>query len=214
MTDTHRIKVLLVDDHPVVRDGYRRLLHSTEDIQVVAEAATGEEAYARYFDVHPDVVILDLSMPGIGGLEIMRRIRARDPCACILVFSMHESPLMLTRALEAGAAGYVTKSSAASEMVDAVHAVAQGKPFVCRELVPELVATKQHSPEPTQRLTPREFQVFMYLAQGQTVSEIARVLCISPKTVGVHQTNLMKKLELHNLSELTRLAISSGLLQL
>jgi two-component system invasion response regulator UvrY len=209
-----RIRVLLVDDHPVVRNGYRRLLHSTEDILVVAEAGTGEEAYALYFDVHPDVVILDLSMPGIGGLEIMRRIRARDPSACILVFSMHESPLMLTRALEAGAAGYVTKSSAASEMVDAVHAVARGRPFVCRELVPELVATQQQSPDPMQRLTPREFQVFMYLAQGQTVSEIARVLCISPKTVGVHQTNLMKKLELHNLSELTRLAIQSGVMQL
>jgi two-component system invasion response regulator UvrY len=208
-----KIGVLLVDDHPVVRDGYRRLLHTTQDISVVAEAGSGEEACARYFEMHPDVVVMDLSMPGLGGLESMRRILDRDPEARILVFSMHESPLMLTRALEAGAAGYLTKSSAATEMIDAVRSVAQGSAFVSHDLVPELVSARRHSPDPLQRLTPREFQVFLRLAQGQTVSEIARVLNISPKTAGVHQTNLMKKLELHNVSELTRLAIRSGVME-
>ena len=213
MNDPGKIRVLLVDDHPVVRDGYKRLLESTPDIVVQAEAATGQDAYVTYFRVEPDVLILDLSLPGISGLESLRRIRARDPGARVLVFSMHDSPLMVTRAVEAGAAGYLTKSSAASQMVEAVREVARGRNFLPADLVPELISANAQRNDPLKALTPREFQVFLRLAQGEPVAEIARVLVISPKTVGVHQTNIMKKLDLRNVSELTRLAIRCGAIQ-
>jgi two-component system invasion response regulator UvrY len=196
-----------VDDHPVVRDGYRRLLESTEDIRVVAEADTGDEACDTFFSSGPDVLILDLNLPGMSGLECIRRIRAKDPQARILVFSMHDSPMMVSRALESGAAGYMSKSSAASEMVDAVRNVANGKHYVSHSLVSGLVNRKAPTSDPLNRLTKREFEIFLRLAQGEPVVEIASVLNISPKTVGVHQTNIMKKLSLRNAADLTRLAI-------
>lgn len=207
------INVLLADDHPIVRDGYRRLLESTPDIRVEAEVSSGEEACTGYLALRPDVLIIDLSLPGISGIEAIRRIRQHEPDARILVFSMHDSPVMVTRALEAGAAGYLTKSSAAAEMIDAVREVARGRPFLGGGLVQDFVATKMNADDPLKGLTPREFQVFSRLAQGQVVNEIAEVLCISPKTVGVHQTNIMKKLNLRNASELTRLAMRCGVLE-
>ncbi len=127
---------------------------------------------------------------------------------------MHDSPIMVTRALEAGASGYLAKSSAAAEMIDAVREVAQGRSFLSTGLVQDFVTTQMGADDPLKGLTPREFQVFIRLAQGQVVSEIGEVLCISPKTVGVHQTNIMKKLQLRNASELTRLAMRSGVLEL
>jgi two-component system invasion response regulator UvrY len=205
--------VILVDDHPVVRDGYRRLLESTSDIRVEAEASSGEEAYARYFETDPDVLIIDLALPGISGIETIRRIRLRDSAAKILVFSMHDSPTMVRRALEAGAAGYLTKSSAAIEMVNAIRAVAQGSSFVSPHLIQDLVTRRRTSDDPLNELTPREFQVFLRLAQGQTVAEVAELLSISPKTVGVHQTKIMTKLKLRNVAELTRLAIRCEVLK-
>lgn len=206
-----QLRVMVVDDHPVVRNGYRRLLESTSDIRVEAEASTGEEAYARYVQKPPDVLVIDLTLPGISGIETIRRIRLRDPSAKILVFSMHDSPVMVTRALEAGAAGYLTKSSAATEMVEAVRAVAQGRSYVSSKLIPDLVVGKAATDDPLQRLTPREFQVFLRFANGQTVAEVAELLHISPKTVGVHQTKIMRKLGVRNSAELTRLAIRYGL---
>ncbi len=213
MTDAGTITVVLVDDHPVVRAGYRRLLHSTPDIRVAAEAASGEEAYTRYFQLLPSVLILDLSLPGIGGLEILRRIHAKAPEARILVFSMQDSPLMVTRTLEAGATGYLTKVSAAAEMIEAVREVARGNFFLSHNLVPELVRTRLQDADPLQSLTSREFQVFLRLARGDSVTDIARVFCLSTKTVGIHHTHILKKLKLRNIAELTRLAIRSGVLQ-
>lgn len=207
------LRILLVDDHPIVRDGYRRLLESTPDIQVEADASSGEDACTRYLELVPDVLIIDLSLPGISGIEAIRRIRQHDPDARILVFSMHDSTVMVTRALEAGASGYLTKSSAAAEMVDAVREVAQGRPYLSKDLVQDFVATTMTADDPLKGLTPREFQIFVRLAQGQVVTEIAEVLCISPKTVGVHQTNIMRKLQLRNASALTRLAMRCGVIE-
>ncbi|MEW5754812.1 MAG: response regulator transcription factor [Pseudomonadota bacterium] len=213
MKKRDEITVMLVDDHPVVRDGYRRLLEGAPDVRVVAELDSGEAACQKYTSVQPDVVVLDLNMPGMGGLEALRRIRAKDPEARILVFSMHDSQTMVKRAVEAGAAGFLTKSSAASQMLEAVRQVAQGLSFLNHHLVPNLFNPRSASGDPVQQLSKREFQIFRDLAAGKSVQEIADILSISPKTVGVHQTNIMKKLKLRNAAELTRLAIRSGVIE-
>jgi len=213
MKASKKIRVLLVDDHPIVREGYRLLLENTADIHVVGEAECGEEACKLYRDIVPDVVILDLNMPGMGGLETIRRLRAKDPKSRILVFSMQDSQAMLQRALEAGAGGYLTKVSASSQMVEAVREVARGKAYLDQGLVPHVMGVLSGDGDPLRNLTQREFEVFRNLAAGQSVSEIADILCISPKTVGVHQTNIMKKLDVRNASELTRLAIRYSVIE-
>ena len=213
MNDQPFIHVLLADDHPVVRDGYRRLLEGTGDIRVQAEAANGEEACTKYREGGIDVVVLDLTMPGIGGLEAIHRLRAHDPRARVLVFSIHDNRAMVTRALEAGASGYLTKSSAASEMIAAVRQVARGKRYLSAELAAQVVPALRGESDPLDILTQREFQVFRKLAEGRSVQEIAEVLSISPKTVGVHHTHIMKKLEIRNTAQLTRLAIRYGIIE-
>jgi two-component system invasion response regulator UvrY len=214
MNTSKPIRVFLVDDHPVVRDGYRRLLDNNPDIEVVAEVGSGEEACQQYTLVNPDVVVLDLNMPGIGGLETISRLLSKDSEAHILVFSMHESQIMIIRALEAGASGYLPKSSAASQMIDAVRSVARGKPFLSQTIVPSIIDKLQKNDgNPLKLLSKREFEVFLRLADGNSVAEIANELSISPKTAGVHQTNIMRKLELRNTAELTRLAIRCGVIE-
>jgi two-component system invasion response regulator UvrY len=214
MNTSKPIRVYLVDDHPVVRDGYRRLLESHPDIEVVAEADSGEQACADYCQVQPDVVVLDLNMPGIGGIETISRLRAKDEDAHILVFSMHDSSIMIGRALEAGASGYLSKSSAVEKMIKAVQVVATGKPFFNHHVMPGMVAKQQQeASEPLKILSKREFQVFCRLAEGHSVAEIADQLSISPKTVGVHQTKIMHKLNLRNAAELTRLAFHAGVIK-
>lgn len=202
------ISVMLVDDHPVVRDGYRHLLDNTPDIRVVAEANDGEEACALCPLHLPDVVVLDLSMPGIGGLETLHRIKAKHPAINILVFSMHDSETLVLRSLEAGATGYLTKQGGVAQMVEAVRQVAQGKLFVDAKYVPDLMHHRLFASEdPLQTLSTREFQIFQLLAEGNSVADIAAMLSISPKTVGVHHAHIMRKLRLQNAAQLVRLAI-------
>lgn len=209
------IRVLLVDDHPVVRDGLRRLLESTPDIHVAAEADDGEAALACYGKCAPDVVILDISMPGIGGLETIRRLKAHDKDVRILVFTMHESESMIMRTLEAGAIGYLTKRGGMAQMLTAVRQVAQGKPFIDPTHTSGIVYRKLmgSAEDPLSVLSSREFQLFQMFAEGHSVLEIAENLSISPKTVGVHRTNIMKKLGLHNAAQLARLAIQYNIVQ-
>jgi two-component system invasion response regulator UvrY len=209
MTET--INVLLVDDHPVVRDGYRRLLENQEDIRVVAEAANGEEACELYGSRKVDLVVLDLNMPGIGGHETIRRLRAKDPGARILVFSMHENPIVIDRVMSAGAAGYLSKNSVAEKMVAAVRTIVNDGSLTPRN--DSTSPVEQEEAGPLYALTKREFQIFRMLAEGQAVADVAETLSISPKTVGVHQTNIMRKLELRNPAELTLLAIRSGVIE-
>ena len=209
------IRVLLVDDHPVVRDGYRRLLESSPGICVVAEADDGEAGCIQYKKYAPDVVVLDLSMPGIGGLETIRRIKAKDPDARILVFSMHSSETMIRHALGAGAMGYLTKKSGVKQMVTAVRQIAQGKSFIDPEYVSGISGERMYpSPEdPLEKLSSREFQIFKMLAEGHAICEIAATLSISSKTVGVHHTNIMKKLGFQNPAQIVRLALRSNIIQ-
>jgi len=210
--DKH-ITVLLVDDHEVVRGGYRRLLESTDDIEVIAEAASGEEAYTLYVEYQPDVVVMDLSMPGIGGLDASRRILARDRDARILVFSVHENEVFLNRALDQGVLGYISKRSASRVMVEAVRQVAAGEPFIGQEMLSFLVKRKASADsELVNGLSPREFEVFRLRAEGMSVNDIAGLLNVSPKTIGHHNTSLKQKLGAVNDAELTRLAIRLGVI--
>jgi len=203
---------LLVDDHEVVRAGYRRLLESTGKIEVVAEASDGEEAYRSYMQHQPTVVVMDLSMPGIGGLDASRRILARDESARILVFSVHENEIYLNRALDLGILGYISKRSASRVMVDAVRQVAKGELYIGQEMTPFLVKrTVCTDSQLIANLSPREFEVFRLRAEGKSVNEIAEMLNVSPKTIGHHNTSVKQKLGLANSAELTRLAIRLGL---
>ena len=208
-----KIRVLLCDDHEVVRAGYHRLLESTPDVTVIAEAANGEAACRKYQEVRPDVVVMDLSMSGIGGLEASRRILSRDSRARILVFSVHENEVMLSRALALGVLGYISKRSASRVMVEAARQVAAGRIYIGQEMLPHLVR-RGSGPEQgaLAALSKREFEVFRQLVEGKSVNEIADILAISPKTAGHHVTSIKAKLGIPDLAGLTRLAIRLGII--
>jgi len=207
------IRILLSDDHEVVRAGYRRLLENTRDIGVIAEVASGEEAYSRYCELEPDVVVMDLTMPGMGGLEASRRILAHDGSAKILVFSVHENEVMLNRALDLGVLGYISKRSASQVMIEAVRQVAAGEVYVGQEMMSFLVRrTTSPDSERVAGLSPREFEVFRLLADSKSVNDIAELLNLSPKTVGHHMTHIKTKLGIANIAGMTRLAIRLGII--
>lgn len=208
-----RIGVMLVDDHAVVRMGFRLLLDASPDMSVVAEAENGEEALRRIDEARPDVVVMDISMPGIGGLEAVRRILAKEPAARILVLSAHEDAMHARRVLAAGAAGYLTKRSAAEALIQAIRQVCQGKTFLEPEIAQQL-AMRQVSGtrEPLDALSEKEFKVFLALASGQSVQDIAAVMSLSPRTVGSHLYNIKQKLGAANSAELAIIAMRAGLL--
>ncbi len=203
------IKVLITDDHPVVRNGYRRMLENEPDISVVAEANDGEAGINMYKEYQPDVMILDLSMPGIGGFEALRRIKAFDAEAKILVFSIHTCEINITQVLDAGASGYLNKQSPIENMVTAVREVSQGKTYVDYNYT----AGEPNSKDLLCLLSSREFQIFKFLAQGFEATKIAETLSISPKTVGTHQTKIMSKLECKNSAQLAIIALRNHVVE-
>jgi two-component system invasion response regulator UvrY len=208
-----QINVMLVDDHAVVRMGFKMLLESDADIKVIAEAENGELAIQRYVEFKPHVVVMDITMPGIGGLEAIERILAKDSAAKILVLSAHEDSVHPKRVLNAGAMGYLTKRSAAEELIKAIRTVATGKKYL-EASVAQQMAIQQLSGEqnPVDVLSPREFEVFMALAKGKTTNEIADTLFLSPRTVGTHLYNIKQKLNANNSAEIALIAMRSGLL--
>jgi two-component system invasion response regulator UvrY len=214
MPTATKIRVMLVDDHAVVRVGFRMLLAATGDIEVVAEADSGEVAYQRYPKVHPDVVIMDLSMPGMGGIDAVRRLLARDKTARVLVLSAHEDTAHPKRALQAGALGYLSKRTAPEALIEAVYAVAAGRSYLDAEIARKLAMQGLGSvPGRLEALSEREFSVFLQLARGHSVRNIADSLNLSPNTVGTHLYNIKQKLGADNQAELTLIAVRSGLIE-
>jgi two-component system invasion response regulator UvrY len=205
---------MLVDDHAVVRVGFRMLLSASADIEVIAEADSGELAYQRYADVQPDVVIMDLSMPGMGGIETVRRLLAKDKSARVLVLSAHEDTAHPKRVLKAGALGYLSKRSAPEELIEAVHAIAAGRIYLDAEIARKLaVQDLGGTAGAVEALSEREFAVFIQLARGQSVNRIAEILNLSPNTVGTHLYNIKQKLGAGNQAELTLIAVRNGLIE-
>lgn len=208
------ISILLVDDHPVVREGYRTLLETHAEFRVCAETDNAHDAYALYKKHQPSVVVMDLGLPGVGGIEAVRRIREWDKDACVLIFSMHEGAAFALKAFEAGAAGYVTKSSEPTELTRAVAAVVRGGHFlsddVARALAADRLAGAQHL---TEQLTPRETEILRLLATGLTSEEIAPLLNLSHKTIRNHHYTIKGKIGARSDAHLVWLALAAGLVQ-
>jgi len=203
---------MLVDDHAVVRMGFRLLLQSVPEISVVGEAESGEVACTRYPELTPDVVVMDLAMPGMGGLEALKRLRSRHPQARVLALSAHDDPVHARRALQEGALGFLSKRSAPEALIEAVTTVASGRRFLDAGLAQKLALADIQGGSPVERLSEREFEVFIRLAQGATVQKIADDLKLSSSTVGTHLYNIKQKLDVVNQSELTLIAIRHGLI--
>ncbi|MCW5221665.1 response regulator [Verminephrobacter aporrectodeae] len=207
------IRVMLVDDHALVRMGFRMLLADAQ-IDVVTEADTGEQACQDYPRVQPDVVVLDLSMPGMGGLEALRRLLAHDPRARVLALSAHEDTVHPRRVLRAGALGYLAKRSAPEALIAAVKAVARGERYIDAGIAQALAAAQiEGDANPAELLSEREFSVFIQLARGMSVAQIAATLNLSISTVGSHLYRVKQKLGATNQAELTWIALRWGLIQ-
>ncbi len=207
------IRILLVDDHAVVREGYRRLLERRADLRVEAEAGSAEEALQILREGPPDLTILDLSLPGMGGIELTRRILQRQPEACILVFSMHRDPLFAAQAIRAGALGYVTKSSSPDVLIQAVYKVARREKVLSPDIAPEMALTLlEGASNPAEELNPREFEILRLLLDGLGTEEIGNILNISPKTVQNVHYQIKTKLGVRTDIELARLAMKLKLI--
>ena len=209
------ITVLLVDDHAVVRTGFRLLLQSLGEFAVVAEAESGEAACELYSELEPDVVVMDIAMPGMGGLEALRRMKARHPQVRVLTLSAHDDPMHARRCLQEGALGFLSKRSAPEALVQAVTVVASGRRYLDASLAQKLALAEFDgaSKSPVERLSEREFEVFVRLAGGATVQRIAQDLKLSSSTVGTHLYNIKQKLGVENQSELTLIAIRHKLIE-
>ena len=208
------IRVLLADDHAVVRTGFRLLLQSRTEVSVVGEAESGETACQLYAELLPDILVLDLAMPGMGGLEALKRIRAHHAQARVLALSAHDDAVHARRALQAGALGFLSKRSAPEALLEAVTTVAAGRRYLDADVAQKLALAQIDggTKSPTERLSARELEVFIRLASGATVQRIADDLKLSASTVGTHLYNIKQKLGVVNQSELTLLAIRHGLI--
>ena len=208
------LTVVLVDDHSVVRDGLRFLLEAEGDIRVIGGATNGREAVQEVRRLQPDVVIMDLAMPELNGIEATRQIRDACPGTQVLVLSMHSTAEHIFRALQAGALGYVLKESAGREVVAAVRIVQAGRRFLSQKIAETVIddyIRERHAASPMESLSSRERQILQLIAEGKSSAETARELFLSPKTVETYRSRLMHKLGLANFSELVRFAIQHGL---
>jgi len=215
-----KIRVLIVDDHTLVRDGVRALLALSADIEVVGEASDGREALEKTRELMPDVVLMDLAMPIMGGLEATRRIHKEFPETKVLALTQYDDSEYVVPVIEAGARGYVTKMAAFSELATAIQAVYNGESYLSPSAAAALVEEfQQKTPvegekDPYDRLTDREREVLKLIVEGHTAREIAEMLVVSPKTVEFYKTSLMNKLNIHNKTDLIKFAIRKALITL
>lgn len=211
------IRLLLVDDHQIVRAGLRMLFSAEPEVEIIGEASSGEEAVTMAEALQPDVVLMDVAMPGIGGVEATRRIKAAQPQVAVLALTMHEDEEYFFEMLGAGASGYVPKRAAPDDLMSAIRIVRQGDVYIYPSLARLLVKDFLHrsetsAPETREELTGREQEVLTCIAEGYSNREIAEALFISVKTVDRHRENIMRKLQLHNRVELVKYAIEKGLI--
>ncbi|MFC6673307.1 response regulator [Marinobacterium aestuariivivens] len=217
------IRVLLVDDHAVVRDGFQRILESDQRIRIIASASNGQEAFEQYRAAEPDVVVLDLTMPSqessgesssiSGGMEAIRRILAFDGRARLLVLTSCETKPYPTQVIGAGVKGYLTKRCAPAELIEAVVKVSKGENFYSASIQEQLDHPESSDASPIKVLSPRELQIFVLLAEGHPVSRVAEQMFLSPKTVHAHRSNIKRKLDLKTNSEIVHLALRHGLVE-
>jgi DNA-binding NarL/FixJ family response regulator len=207
------IRVVIADDHTILREGLRQLLSSAGDVQVVADAADSHEVMARVRSEDFDLLLMDMSMPGKSGIDLIKQVKSEKPKLRILVLSMHEEPQYAVRAIKAGASGYVTKDSASSQLVTAIRKVAGGGAFITAEVAEQLALGAMPDAEipPHERLSDREFEVFQLLVAGVSVTEIAARLNLSGKTVSTHKAHLLQKLGIDNQADLVRYALKHNL---
>jgi len=209
------IRVLIADDHAVVRRGVRMVLEDTARIEVVAEAATGAEALDRARKERIDVAVLDLSMPGPGGLEVLRQLKEEHPHLPVLILTMHPEDQYAVRAFRAGASGYLTKQSIPEELIKAVETIASGRRYITPSVADALASEVHHDSTklPHEQLSDREYQVLLLIAAGKTVGEIAEQLRLSPKTVSTYRARVLEKMQLNTSAELTHYAFSHKLVE-
>jgi two-component system, NarL family, response regulator NreC len=227
-----KIRIMLVDDHDVIRAGLKSFLQSYEDFEVVAEAGNGEQAIPRAMETRPDVILMDITMPGMDGLEATRQLRVLCPECLILALTVHDDKQYFMQMLAGGASGYITKQAAADELVEAIHTIASGnvylQPALARWLLEDYQRLVRQAPSISSTLSEeeedhvigldvlslRERQVLELVAQGQNNQEIGQRLELSPKTIARHRERIMKKLNMHSRTELVKFAIRTGLIQL
>lgn len=212
-TEAAMIRVLLADDHPLLRDGLRQVLTQEPDVEVVGEAGDSEQVLREVSEKDCDVLVLDLTMPGRGGLDVLRDIRRQRPNLPILILSMHAEDQFAVPAIKAGANGYLCKDNAGPEVVKAIRRVLTGKKYVSPTLAEMLANALDHDGErpPHESLSDREFQVLCKIASGMTVSQIAEEVSLSVKTISTYRSRVLEKMNMHNNAELTRYAIQTGL---
>jgi two-component system response regulator NreC len=212
-------RILLVDDHAVVRSGLRMLLENERDVEIIGEAASAHEAIEAAMNLRPNVILMDIGLPDLSGIDATREIKKRVPDAAIVALTIHEDEEYFFKMLEAGATGYVPKRAAPEELLTAIRAAATGQVYLYPSLAKLLVrdflsgGRPTHGEHPESELTDREAEVLTYLAEGANNEEIATALFISPKTVARHRENIMRKLNLHSRSELVRYAIRKGIIK-
>ncbi len=212
-----KIKILIVDDHAIMRDGIRALLSIDDNIEIVGEAPEGEEAIKKAKKLKPDVILMDIAMPGTDGLEATRRITEKNPRIKVLVLTQHDKKEYVLSTIKAGAAGYVSKRALGSDLISAIHAVHRGDSFLYSSAAADLIEgyrQRSEETEPYDRLTAREKETLKLIAEGYTSKQIADMLSIHLRTVTGYRIKIMKKLNLHNRIELVRYAMDEGLISM
>ncbi len=208
------IRILIADDHTIMREGLKRILDGIEDIQVIGEAIDGHDTITKVRELSFDVLLLDLSMPGRSGVDLIHQVRSEFPKLPILILTMHEEEQYAVRAIRAGANGYLTKESAGTQLVTALRKVASGRPYISIEVAEELAMSAMAGTTEVSHsaLSDREYEVFHMLAKGKSITEIGELLHLSVKTVSTHKTRIMQKMGLNSLSELVQYAVAHKLL--